>query len=308
MLKDRRGATVHEMTVLKRLEASLPAEFNDEVYRGLHRDLQRMSSEQLRTHWERHGKREGRRSHPLADRHGFVQLIPEDADTLEIGPFYAPATTGPRTRYFDILDRAALVARAQSLGLPFERVPEIDFVSPAGELDIIDRKFDVVLSSHVLEHQPDLIAHLRAVERRLRPGGFYFLAVPDKNYCFDHFIARSSIAEIIDAHHAKRTIHTLKSQIEHAALRTHNDPKRHWSGDHGELVEIKERIMTALAEFRGHPDQYVDVHAWYFEPSSFRETLDLLRELEYTNFSVARIYPTLRDSIEFWAILKAPPA
>ena len=137
--------------------------------------------------------------------------------------------------------------------------------------------FDVVLSSHVIEHQPDLVAHLNAVERLLVPGGFYFLLIPDKNYCFDHFIAESTIADIVDAHHSRRKIHTLRSQIEHAALATHNNSRRHWSGDHGMLLDVKERVMRAIAQYEQAPDDYVDVHAWYFSPATFRQNINLLR-------------------------------
>lgn len=292
------------MTSTADLEASLPSELDTAIYRSLYADLQEMSDEKLRAHYERHGRREGRRPHSLADRRAFMALVPKEIDALEIGPFYNPLLTGERVRYFDVRDRASLTARATRLGHRVDRIPEIHFVSPTGDLGVVDEPFDVVLSSHVIEHQPDLIAHFRAVERILRPGGSYFLLVPDKRYCFDHFLAPSTIAGLLDAHHAARTNHTLRSRIEHTALTTHNDPKRHWVGDHGAPPDTLERTRKAVASYLRDPETFVDVHAWYFEPSTFREILGLLRALEYVRLEVSRVYPTLRGNNEFWAVLR----
>lgn len=288
--------------------ASLPPAFDASTYRQLHPDLQSMSDIDLISHYNRWGRAEGRRSHPLPDRAAFAALIPCHVDALEIGPFHWPLLEGPHVRYFDVLDRNGLIERAKEIGIQTSRVPrEIHFVSPNGDLGIVTDLFDAVLSSHVIEHQPDLIGHLRQVEALLRPGGCYFVLIPDKNYCFDHFMAESTIAQIIDTHHTGRRLHNLQSQIEHVALTTHNEPERHWRGDHGAVRLSVERIRECVRAFLSHPDLYVDVHAWYFTPDSFCRNLKLLRELSYTNFSVSRVYPTMLNANEFWAVLSLPP-
>jgi predicted SAM-dependent methyltransferase len=296
------------MATLDDIEASLPSEFDAHVYRELHADLREKTDEQLLSHYRRHGLREGRRSHSLLDRKAFITLIPPDSDTLEIGPFADPLMTGPRVRYFDVLDAPQLSARARAVGYSAERVPHVHFVSADGDLKIVGNKScDIVLSSHVIEHQPDLISHLQAVENLLRPGGFYFLLVPDQRYCFDHFMAPSTIAELLDAHEAKRKLHTLKSIIGDIALTTHNDARRHWRGDHGAVSNVKARITRAFETYRNSNGKYVDVHAWYFDPGTFRDALALLRDLGLTGLVVSRIYPTLSGNNEFWAVLRATP-
>jgi len=289
---------------IQTLDSLLPPEFDAYVYRGLHPDLASMSNEELVAHYDRHGRAEGRRAHTVRDRNAFAALVPRDARALEIGPFHWPLLSGPNVKYFDVLDRDALVVRAQQIGFPTDHVPaEIHFVSPHGDLGIVDGTFDVVLSSHAIEHQPNLVGHLQAVERLLVPGGAYFVLVPDKNYCFDHFLAESTIAQILHAHHSHRQIHTLQSQIEDVALTTHNDTESHWKGIHGEQSHSLERIRQCVTRYVDHPDQYVDVHAWCFSPASFRRNMALLRELSYTNLRVMRIFPTLRNANEFWAVL-----
>jgi SAM-dependent methyltransferase len=289
------------------LQAKLPAAFDPAIYRELHPDLRSKTDADLRRHYATYGMDEGRRCHALADRDAFAALA-QDVEVLEIGPFNHPLLGGPKVSYFDILDRDGLLKRAQELGKPTRGVPEqVHFVSTTGDLGIIDRTFDAVLSSHVLEHQPDLIRHLNAVERLLRPGGTYMLLVPDKRFCFDHFFSASTIADVLEAHYAKRTVHSLQSQVEHLAFTTHNNATAHWAGDHGEPSNVVERTRQVLDRYRVDPSAYVDVHAWYFTPTTFSELIGLLRELEYTAFRVSRVYPTLRDGNEFWAVLEVAP-
>jgi hypothetical protein len=159
------------------------------------------------------------------------------------------------------------------------------------------------VSSHAIEHQPDLVRHLVNVSNLLSPGGRYFLAVPDRRYTFDHYLKDSNVAEVIEAHLQGRERHTLQSVIEHRALTTHNDPVTHWSGAHGEEEINSTRVQSAITEFE-KTDGYIDVHAWIFTPSSFRLIISALFSLGLIQLSIERLYPTLRNSNEFYAILK----
>lgn len=292
-----------EKTSMKKAE--LPPAFDVEIYRELHADLRALTPDEAQRHYLRHGIREGRRGHALRNRGAFANFAAQ-GEALEIGPFTNPMLRGPKISYFDVLDSAGLRERAARLNRPFEAVPtKIDFVSPTGDLDIVDRKFDAVFSSHCIEHQPDLIRHLLAVGRLLRPGGRYFLLIPDHRYCFDHFMRPSTIADVLDAHYAQRRIHSLRSQVEHHALTTHNDASRHWRGDHGKTEKVGERALQALVAFRADSDAYVDVHAWYFTPTSFEELIGILCQLKHSTLRVERVYPTLENENEFWAVLES---
>jgi SAM-dependent methyltransferase len=259
----------------------------------------------LRDHYARHGLSEGRRAHVLQDRRAFAGLISPELDVLEIGPFHDPLVSGPRARYFDLYDKETMLARVSAVGYPTQRVPDLHYISPDADLGIVTDTFDAVLSSHVIEHQPDFVGHLDAVRRLLRPGGLYFVLAPDKNYCFDHFMPPSTIADVLDAHLPSRTRHSLRSHLINAALKTHNDPKRHWSGDHGQASPSAAAIGHTILEQSTRDGSYMDMHAWYFEPTSFKQCMEVLRELGETDFSVLRLYPTQTNTNEFWAILQA---
>lgn len=302
-------------TVRKPAQASasvpwrLPPVYDAVLYRSLYPDLSVLNDTDLAAHWNGPGQVEGRRAHSLVHRWDFIGLIPSDQYILEIGPFCTPMLAGPHVRYFDVLDKAGLINRAQGLGLDSARVVDIDFVSPNGDLAVVDDVFDIVFSSHAIEHQPCLVKHLRDVARLLAAGGYYFCVVPDKRYCFDHFIAESTIAGVLDAEHAQARVHTLRSVVEGRALITHNDAARHWQGDHGDhMADTANRVASALDEFHNAKNTYIDVHAWQFTPSSFERIITTLHRIGRADFEIERIYPTQFGHIEFWAILKKTAA
>ncbi len=231
----------------------------------------------------------------------FVRRIPTDAPVLEIGPFVSPRLSGDQVRYFDVMDQAGLNARAARKGLT-ETAPPIDHVSEAGDLSVVPGPFAAVFSAHCIEHQIDLIAHLQAVERLLSPNGRYFLIVPDKRYCMDHFLPESTAAAVIDAHLRPSVRHTPRAIIEHRALTTHNSPRRHWQGDHGSPGPDPVRLKAAIKEATsGRPS---DVHAWTFTPDSFGRLIEALRQVGLTGLEIEAVHPTAYRRGEFCAVLR----
>jgi len=285
---------------------SLPPELDTAFYRSLYTDLARFTDDQLADHYQRYGREEGRIANPIKDRNAFAALVPRPATVLEIGPFCHPLLRGANVFYSDVLSTEELISRGKELGLDPAEIPYIHYVCSTGDVSAIDRKFDVVINSHCIEHQPDLVRHLKQMEEILLPGGAYFLLVPDKRYCFDHFIPVSNLAEVLVAYRERRTIHSLRSVIEHRALTTHNDSERHWRGDHGLRSEgLKGRIEAAIREYEDAQGIYIDVHAWYFTPENFSSIISGLRELGLNSFEVHRAYPTRRPANEFWMILRS---
>ena len=286
---------------------ALPAVFEPGAYRAANDDLASFGDAELDRHYRTYGEAEGRRANALASREAFAALVPGDADSLEIGPYYSPLLHGPQTKYFDVLSRDAMLVRAQTQGFDASNAPEIDYVSATGDLTIVDARFDNAFSSHAIEHQPDLIAHLQSVQHLLRPGGRYFLIVPDKRFCYDHFSPESSLADIVAASYEKRTVHSLRNVLGQAIMSTHNDSARHWNGDHGTFGEqIDVRVSSGLTWYEEARGTYLDVHAWYFTPESARLNFRALRDARYVDFELERLYPTRRNTFEFWMVLRKP--
>jgi len=227
-------------------------------------------------------------------------------EVLEIGPLNRPLINGEFMRYFDILSTSELRSRAASEGLDSNSVPEIHYWHPNGSLAEVPDRFRNVVSSHCLEHQPDLIKHLNEVSNLLIDyESRYWVIIPDKRYCFDALIPESSIIEIVSANLEMRVTPTLFKVIEHRALTTHNDSIRHWLGDHGEnTVDLKLKWERAVNEFESAQGNYIDVHCWQFTPESFMSTIQSLLALDLIEFELEEIFSTPANSLEFCAVLR----
>lgn len=292
-------------------EGELAPEFEALAYADANPDLQGMSDAQLREHYEAFGRKEGRTANRVRTRKEFVEQIAPGSAVLEIGPFANPMLTRAEVRYCDVLDQAAMRERARAIGPEFDpdKVPFIHYVLGATGLDGIPDVFDAVVSSHSIEHQPDLVHHLQQVARRLKGvGGRYFVLVPDKRYCFDRLIAASTIAAVLEAHERRPGVHSLRSVVEHYALTTHNDAERYWTeGDPVHRVDA-DSVSNAIDQWRNSQGAYIDVHAWQFTPDSFVEIMRLLQQLGLSPFAVERLYPSRLNGNEFWAVLQLQEA
>lgn len=240
----------------------------------------------------------------VRNRNEFIRLFADIRPALEIGSFDRCLLEQRDVRHFDVLDQAQLQARAKALKRKPEAVPFIDYVSPHGSLAGIDARFELVISSHSIEHVPDLITHLSEIRNVLTPTGFYALIMPDCRYCFDHFLAPSTVADVVQANIERRKVHRLASVIEHRALTTHNRSKDHWGGVHGEEHNSNPtRLLKAIAEWRKADGGYIDVHAWQFTPDSFRTLISTLFNAGLIRMRVERVYPPTWGANEFMAIL-----
>lgn len=284
----------------------VPPPFDVDHYRQGYDDLKGLSVEEAREHYEAQGRAEGRVAAAFALRENLLAAVGPECSVLEIGPFCRPLLTGPNVRYLDVLNARQLRARAEKLNMDPAGCPEV--IHYVGGLEQVPEMFDVVVSSHAVEHQPDLVRHLREIERILKPDGAFLLVIPDKRYCFDHFMAESSIADVLQAYRERRRVHSLASVIEHGALTTHNDSGRHWRGDHGDPRQSRaERIRAAIERHDASAGGYVDVHAWYFTPGSFRDIVENLGALGLTGLEAA-VYDPAYGRNEFCAILRLGPA
>jgi SAM-dependent methyltransferase len=291
----------------------LPAELDLSLYRQLNPDLQHMTDQELGFHYRTFGQSEGRRCAAVHNRESFTALVPGGIALLEIGPSWAPAFRRPaaNVKYLDVFEREELQRRAARD--PSSRgamVPEIDFIWRGGRYrDIISQQFDAVYSSHNIEHQPDLVSHLADVSSVLRVGGGCFLVVPDKRYCFDYFLPETTIAEVIEAHAQHRIRHSVATLLCSETMHTHNDPKRHWAGDHGPDPRYAEpgphraNLIRHMLSAGKQSDGYVDSHAWRFTPSGFRSIFAELHGVGLTDLVLRRVYSTIRGSFEFYAVL-----
>lgn len=259
-----------------------------EFYRRSNVDLATFTDGQLIDHYFEHGYREGRASSAIAVRGPFVeQFIGER--TLEIGPFYSPTIVGDFVDYADHLTTEELRTRAVEIGMDPTTVPHVAHVLTDGSLGVIRERYDVVFSSHNIEHQPDVIDHLNQVSGVLADDGCFALIVPNARFCFDADLGVSKLSDVLDAYHEGRRRHSLGAVVEHRAMTTHNDSELHWADSlHGRKRYVPvdvERVAAAIREFELADGAYVDVHGWQFDPLSLSDILHCLIDLRVIDFS-----------------------
>ena len=315
-----------------------PPEFDVNYYRTVYPELNRFPDVVLNEHARRFAVEQGH-STCVYDRREYLQKILQDTidanhlKALEISPWDDPFLTGVNVKYFSVEDSETLRKSSIEANRNKNRVPEkIDFVSPNGDLSVVDGTFDIVFSAHVIEHCPDLIEHLHGVSKILNKGGLYILLIPDKRYCFDYYHSESTITEVIDASVMKRKIPRLADVINCAYTLTHNDAVAHWLGYHGErygqrktplapdlnievmgeyfhddgkgisrekFLHLIEKYSEALAQ-----GKYISTHNWRFTPDSFRYIINLLNALEFIDLPLYRCCHTLWGRQEFVAMLE----
>lgn len=282
-----------------------PLQFETSFYRSANLDLAELSDLELANHYFSYGEAEGRVSNRLLTRDNFASLALDFSSVLEIGPFASPLLSGNGTKYADVLSTEELHAKAESIGISKSLVPHIDFVVGDEKIEIAET-FDAVLSSHVIEHSLDFIAHLQQIEKILNVGGAYFLLVPDHRYCFDHFQDPSTLIDFLEAHSQRPTGKGLRSILLDSINTTHNDPLRHWAGDHGYVTEPKIEDISSLYStyLSSNKTDYYDVHRWYFTPTTFSRSLVQINDLGLTGLILERMYTTRKGANEFWVILQ----
>ena len=235
-------------------------------------------------------------------RKEFRDLLNQGKEkVLEIAPLDSPFVNTVNTFYFDVLPRGDLQKKAITLGRDPSKVPEIHFHHPNGDLAIVDLKFDVIFSSHCIEHTPDIISHLCMVRNLLADGGQYFLFVPDKRYTFDYFKPLSQVEEMIEAYRLRSQKPSLKQFMQHSLYRgTHNNREQHWQGDHGKNpYPSKAKFIPSIVKTFEESSAYLDVHAWIFTPSSFLNALKMLHNSGLMKVSMATVHETPSMKNEF---------
>lgn len=284
---------------------SLPKVFEPDFYRRTYPELAQLTDQAALQHFQDEGIAQGFAGSPGAERGHLLSFALTEESVLEIGPFHAPSVVGENVRYMDVLTTEELHKAVREAGHDTSNVPEIHYVAPNGGFGMVDRKFSTVFSGHCIEHQPDLIRHFQGVSSVLEDGGRYFIACPDKRYCFDHYVPETGISDVLAAYHAKRRLHQQRSFIVQRLHGAHNDADRHWSSDHGpQRYETYKNPKTAIFEDLPGDDAYHDAHAWQFTPSSFFELMTFLYEIGLTDFAIERVYHTRLGTQEFTAVLR----
>lgn len=212
-------------------------------------------------------------------REKILQHVRRDGIGIEVGPSHnpvAPKREGFRVHVIDHASREQLIEKYAAHGVNLENIEEVDFVwngESYAELTGQHHFYDWIISSHTIEHSPDLIGFLNDCSHVLKDEGVLTLAIPDKRYCFDCFRPITGLAKVVDAHVSKACIHSAGSVAEYFLNVVANEDRIGWqSSSVGSNYRWIHSTQDALDHMRAVTVEraYVDVHAWCFVPHSFR--------------------------------------
>ena len=181
-------------------------------------------------------------------------------------------------------------------------------MGPQATQKYIHETYDLILSSHVVEHQTDLIKHFQEIGRLLRPGGIYAALIPDHRYCYDYFNTPSKVSDVLSAYWRTPSNHTFDNFLEDRLTTGHNNTLEYWKNNPGipkwkamEWSDV-EKLVAAYLELTDS-GTYLDVHAWKFTNETFSDILSALVRWRLVSLEILEIFPTRYPNNEFWVVL-----
>ena len=237
---------------------------------------------------------------------------------LEIGCNFRPLfrkSRGFAIQYLENTDTAGLAARCKKAGKDPALVETIDFVfekeKSLSELTGSKHAYKYVVSSHVIEHIPDLVRHFREIDEILVSGGVYAMVVPDKNYSFDALKPASTLGEFIEAHcrgDSKPPLSAYIDEIRYAVKSLDAAAGRRknlGSRKNVERVHTDGDRLIARCLAKGRPPARWLGHRWVFSPFSFVSIFFDLVQYQLIQFDLLEIRPTC--SLDFIAVICTAP-
>jgi hypothetical protein len=256
---------------------TLPPGFDAKLYLRMHPDVRKAGVDPA-LHYLKYGRAEGRTLFPTNRRQKLLSFIDPNRLGLEIGPSHSPICPKWEGYNVEILDHASqddLKTKYAEHAVDLNHIEPVDFVWHGESYkDLTGRthEYHWVVVSHVIEHTPDLIRFIQNCEDILHPdGGALVLAVPDKRYCFDHLRPKSSLASVIDAYEAKRTVHSVGTAAEYGLNVCRIPPGKDWDAatvSDFDIIHSQAYALGLMQDARN--SKFNDLHAWCFTPSSFR--------------------------------------
>lgn len=238
----------------------------------------------------------------------FEQIDVSNRDGLEIGPLDRPLVSRLEgsVRYVDYFDEEVLRARcAANPNRDAERVVPLDYVLAGDSLAaVVDRTFDYIVASHVVEHVPNLLGWLRDIHGLLRPGGKLFVVAPDRRYCFDRDRSPTSLGGLLEDDYLDREAPSPRVVFDYHYHHRHVKPSDLWNDPAAwEAAPRTSTAQQALARFEDARTRYIDCHCNVFSCREFRELLAGALDLGVQPFDVSYMRETEPPFLDFIAIL-----
>ena len=246
----------------------------------------------------------------------IVALTPQDAAIVEIGAGSNPLFEGgqyPGYRNIDYYSDSEIVEHFKNDykdDVSQKNFAKVDFVCRDGrysEVIASRNSYDLVCSSHSVEHQHCLIRFFRECEAMIKPQGLLVLLVPHKQHTFDALRNPSTAIDAIEAYHDGGIGAWPRNLYEALSRSTVQNPSR--LVRQSDTLDLDTPLRTAYAEYlkaREGTRAFQDFHNWVFTQDSLRLMLLELHHLQLTNLLPCYLSETIGN--EFVCMLCRPEA
>ncbi len=229
---------------------------------------------------------------------------------LEIGALDKPLLDKAdyRVKYLDHTDEESLkkyIAHADCREP--DAVVTLDYIQGERALsEVVQEPFDVIVSSHVLEHLPNLFGWLREAASILQPGGQIFAVVPDRRYTFDLERPATSIGSLLENDLLQRTKPSPATAFDAHYYHRLVDSNQLWKNYAAHWQQSKRTFspQQAMGLFNQARDTYIDCHCNLFDLRSFDEALTVAQQLGVQPFKLVRSLPTCAPFLDFVVLLE----
>lgn len=167
----------------------------------------------------------------------------------------------------------------------------------------VDRQYDWIGASHVVEHVPDLIGWIDTLHSKLKPGGVLFLVVPDKRFTFDYHRRVTNLSDAVSAHRQQLPRPSYAQVFDHYFYTTAQLPPHDiWKGAQPppplrDYSVANARAESALANFE-------DAHCSVFTPDSFADLINDLTASGLLKFRMDDMRPTQDYELDFSVVFR----
>lgn len=245
----------------------------------------------------------------------LAYLIPPETRILEIGAGSGSVFTRNLFTNYKTLDfysteeiKAHFINDYGISGIEGNTFPPVDYVCKDGILHAVTNgeKFELIFSSHAIEHQPCLLTHLQEIEKILTNDGVAAFIIPSRCSTFDALRNASSTGDVIAKYHSKNRQPDGANVFEFYARHITLNPGRKVLET--DTVLYSHPIQEAYNKFiqsTEKKNEYIDIHNWTFTPDIFT-----LIAIELYILGLTNLLPNLTTPIngnEFMCILSLDP-
>ena len=252
-------------------------------------------------------------------RGSFLQKLEKQQglSILEIGALNKPFIQDTRRHnrqeifYLDHMKTLELKEKYRhDKSVDISSIVNVDFVCFDGNVPkaVGDKKFDVIIASHVAEHIPNFIKWLQDLSYILNPHGCIYLVIPDKRFTFDVERPITTFGELLAAYYERPERPSVKSVYDHFSRARMVSSHDIWTGNvegSSSVPLASEEQAFQLSKAVVNEQRYFDVHVSIFTPDSFCSVLRSLVTNDLLSLAIDEFEDTPIGKIEFSAVLRA---